>query len=396
MSRYARRREPNVRRKQRIELENINVPLRAVLVGIAILIAALAFGSVVNQWLTVKTGWQEIEAANPKTTAHQSFSFSYCLGAGEQSARAELRAVTALYTETLDDAFRALSGEETEGVSNLYTLNRHPNEDVQVHPLLYAAFETLEATGSRYAYLAPMMEQYTALFACTYDEEAALYDPVRNADAREYIDQAAAFAADPNAVRVKLLPDSTLRLEVSDDYLKFARENEIEAFVDFGILRNAFLCDAAADALLAQGYERGVVSSLDGFTRNLSSEEFSLNLFDLADGKVTNPGAVGYTAPAALAALRAFPTSASDQLNYYVYSDGTVVVPYLNAYGLAHAEVSFLACLSAGESAANLAIRALDAYTGGDRTFAALDDLSWVSVDRGEVTLHGTQLHMVQ
>ena len=139
-----------------------------------------------------------------------------------------------------------------------------------------------------------------------------------------------------------------------------------------------------------------MVSSLDGFTRNLSSEEFSLNLFDLADGKVTNPGAVGYTAPAALAALRAFPTSASDQLNYYVYSDGTVVVPYLNAYGLAHAEVSFLACLSAGESAANLAIRALDAYTGGDRTFAALDDLSWVSVDRGEVTLHGTQLHMVQ
>lgn len=48
MSRYARRREPNVRRKQRIELENVNVPLRAVLVGIAILVAALAFGSVVN------------------------------------------------------------------------------------------------------------------------------------------------------------------------------------------------------------------------------------------------------------------------------------------------------------------------------------------------------------
>ena len=73
-----------------------------------------------------------------------------------------------------------------------------------------------------------------------------------------------------------------------------------------------------------------------------------------------------------------------------------MVVPYLNAYGLAHAEVSFLACLSTEESAANLAIRALSAYTGGDRTFAALDDLSWVSVDRGEVTLHGTQLHMIQ
>ena len=42
MSRYARRREPNLPRKQRIELGEVNVPLRALLLGIALLVAALA------------------------------------------------------------------------------------------------------------------------------------------------------------------------------------------------------------------------------------------------------------------------------------------------------------------------------------------------------------------
>ena len=36
MSRYARRREPNLPRKQRIELGEVNVPLRALLLGIAL------------------------------------------------------------------------------------------------------------------------------------------------------------------------------------------------------------------------------------------------------------------------------------------------------------------------------------------------------------------------
>ena len=62
MSRYARRREPNLPRKQRIELGEVNVPLRALLLGIALLVAALAFGSVINQRLAGQSGWPEIEA----------------------------------------------------------------------------------------------------------------------------------------------------------------------------------------------------------------------------------------------------------------------------------------------------------------------------------------------
>lgn len=396
MSRYARRREPNLPRKQRIELGEVNVPLRALLLGIALLVAALAFGSVINQRLAVQSGWQEIEAANPQTVAHQAFQLSYDLGEGEQSAREELRAVTAVYTDALDSAYRALSGEVIEGVSNLAALNSQPNTAVRVEPELYAALETVQASGSRYVYLAPLMAQYDALFACAYDQEAALYDPARDEGAAEFAAQIAAFAADPASVQLELLGENTVRLAVSQEYLDYAAENELNTLVDFGILRNAFLCDAAADALSARGYCRGVVSSLDGYARNLSSEKFAVNLFDRIDGTVTALGSVTYTAPAALVICRAFPASAQEQTRFYTYADGTVVAPYLSASGLPSAAAPNLVTLSHENSVATLALRTIQAYTEADPSFPTLTSNSWASVQNGEIITHGTDSQPVQ
>ena len=48
MSRYARRREPAVRRKQRIELSETNVPARLFVLGFALLVAVVAFGAAIS------------------------------------------------------------------------------------------------------------------------------------------------------------------------------------------------------------------------------------------------------------------------------------------------------------------------------------------------------------
>lgn len=396
MSRYARRREPNLPRKQRIELGEVNVPLRALLLGIALLVAALAFGSVINQRLAVQSGWQEIEAANPQTVAHQAFQFSYDLGAGEQSAREELRAVTAVYTDALDTAYRTLSGETIEGVSNLAVLNSQPNTAVQVDPALYAALEAVQLSGSRYVYLAPLMQQYDALFACSYDQEAALYDPARDEGAAEFAARIAAFAADPTSIQLELLGEDRVCLTVSAEYLDYAAENELETLVDFGILRNAFLCDAAADALAERGYCRGVVSSLDGYARNLSGEKFGVNLFDRVDGTVTALGSVTYTAPAALVICRAFPASAQEKTRFYTYADGTVVPPYLNASGLPSAAAPNLVTLSHEESVAALALRTVAAFAEADAEFPTLTAFSWASVRDGAIATHGTDFQLGQ
>ena len=389
MSRKERRKEPALTPKEQVELSQKNIPLRIVLVVLALVVAAVCFANALGETGKVQPGWQEILATNPQTLASQDFVLAYNLGTGSLSPKAEQQKVSELYTRVLDETAQALSNQPVSGVNNLYTLNQQPNADIQVEPALYEAFRVLENAGSRMAYYAPVAEQYDSLFSCTYDEEAVQFDPQRDKAAGEFTARIAAYAQDKTAVQVRLLPDNTLRLEVSQEYLDYAQDSGVDTFVDFGILRNALLCDAAADALVQAGYVQGVLSSLDGYARSLCGEEFALNVFERQDGKIKNVGIVTYSGPAALVTLRAFPMSESDTVNYYTYSDGTVIGPFLNADGISHTAAPSLAALSPSGSAANLALRMLPAFAGEDDSFAALSDLSWVSSKNGVLKING-------
>ena len=389
MSRKERRKEPALTPKERVELSQKNIPLRIVLAVLALVLAGVCFANALDSSTAIPAGWQEIAPANPQTYAAQDFVLSYNLGAGQKSPKAELQALAPLYTKALDAAYRSLANEPVEGVSNLYTLNTQPNTEVRVNELLYDALGQLEASGSRRMYYAPMADQYLALFACTYDEEAEQFDPTRNPAAAAFAAEIAAFAQDAASVRLVLLPEQTVRLEVSEEYLTYARENAVESFVDFGVLRNALLCDAVADALAAQGYENGVVSSLDGYTRNLCSQEFALNIFDMQEGKAKNLGAVVYTGPAALVSFRAFPLGQDEAVNYFTYSDGTVVPPYLAENALSHTAASNLSTISKEGTVTALALKTLSAFTGDDAAFPALAGISWASAQGGQIRISG-------
>ena len=379
MSRKERRKEPALTPKERVELSQKNIPLRIVLTVLALVLAGVCFANALDSSTAIPAGWQEIAPANPQTYAAQDFVLSYNLGAGQKSPKAELQALAPLYTKTLDAAYQSLANEPVEGVSNLYTLNTQPNTEVRVNELLYDALGQLEASDSRRMYYAPMADQYLGLFACTYDEEAEQFDPTRNPAAAAFAAEIAAFAQDAASVR----------LEVSEEYLTYARENAVESFVDFGVLRNALLCDAVADALAAQGYENGVVSSLDGYTRNLCGQEFALNIFDMQEGKAKNLGAVAYTGPAALVSFRAFPLGQDEAVNYFTYSDGTVVPPYLAENALSHTAASNLSTISKEGTVTALALKTLSAFTGDDAAFPALAGISWASAQGGQIRISG-------
>ena len=220
MSRYSRRSEPALRPKQRVELTTEKLALRLMIVGIAILVASLAFSGVVNSLVSTQTGWQQVEPANPETGIAQDFILCYNIGQTDMAASAELKAVSAHYGETLDHGYRVLSNVPVENYVNLYTLNSQPNTAVAVDPLLYAAFQTLE--DSRLVYFAPLLEQYRSLFACSYDEEAEKFDPARTPELAQFAAEITRFAMDPESVQVKLLPENTLRLEVSPEDLDYA------------------------------------------------------------------------------------------------------------------------------------------------------------------------------
>ena len=396
MPRDFRRREPAIRPKQRVELSTQKLALRIMLLGIAILTASLAFTGAFNSLVAVPTGWQQITPTNMETAAHQDFLLCYNIGQTELRAKDEVKALSALYGETMDHGSRALANTAQDGYVNLYDLNSQPNTAVSVDPLLYAAFQTIEESGSRMVYFAPLMESYHSLFSCSDDETAAQFDPEKSPEMARFASEIAAFALDPEAVQVTILPENTLRLEVSPEYLSYARENELESFVDLGLLRNAFLCDAVADELERQGYVNGYLTSFDGFTRALCQEEFGLNVFDFREGQSLQVDTALYQSPCAVVSCRSFPILELDQVNYYSYADGAVRAPYIGSDGLLHAACPSLNTLARELSAAELAIPTLEAYAGADPDFPSLEKFSWVSGSNQKASYHGTDFYPAQ
>ena len=71
------------------------------------------------------------------------------------------------------------------------------------------------------------------LFQCKEDYETASFDPEQNEVLREEFAVIADFAADPEAVDLKLLGENQVRLEVSEEYQNWMAENGYETYLDF-------------------------------------------------------------------------------------------------------------------------------------------------------------------
>lgn len=319
---------------QRIELPEGNVKRRLIAVVVLLVIGGAALGYAIMGLVTPDSGWQAIEADNAAggPTCAGELTLLYELG-GSGSVQAESRAVTAAYSRLCREAYRQFDCRESfDDVGNLCDVNRRPNEAVEVGGGLYAALEAVERSGSRVLYLGPVYERYQGAFTCD-DSQLVEFDPRLSPDvAREYAAYAA-YARDPQAVRLELLGENKVRLAVSGDYLDFARREGVERFVDFGWTRNAFITDFVAEGLAAEGYTKGSLSSYDGFCRNLDGRGLAYSLpLHSRQGSAVYPAAVlDYRGPMALVSLRDYPVSEMDSLRFYAPEGGERRTPYVDA-----------------------------------------------------------------
>ena len=352
----------------RVEVHDGHARVRIILAALAVVIAVAAFACAIGALTRVDQGWREIEVSSSgEMNCSQDFIFSYDLSGSGMAAAAELKAITALYTEATERTYRVFSAYEAcEEANNLYALNRSVNTPIQVDPLLYQTFEQLERLGSRYVYLAPVYAEYQSLFFCTEDWETEGFDPYQNEDIRLFVGQAAAFARSPADVRVELLGNSTLQLTVSDAYLSFAAEYGIVNLVDFSWMKNAFIIDTLAQVMEDAGYNRGVISSYDGFVRSLSAPQlcYSYNLYDRPQGQqVCKAACLSYAGGTSLVSLRNFPLNPQKEIFYYQFADGTVRTAFADLKdGMSRSVLPAMLATSHSASCAETLLRLLPFY----------------------------------
>lgn len=380
MGRSVRRKAPSIPPVERIEVNETNKGRRMLAAVLFLIIggSALAYGFFLL--VAGDSGWRTIQAnGTDGPSAAEDFVLNYYAGAAPGvSAAAESRALTALYTETAERAYRLFTPDAGyEGVNNIWRINRSPNEELQVDEPLYRAFELLARYGRRELYLGPVLESYDDIFYAQDDVYALDYDPWRNEDAAAYYAQIAGFAMDPESIDLELLGDKRLRLKVSEDYLAFIRDNEIENLLDFGWLKNAFITDFIADTLIAQGYTQGSLTSVDGFSRSLGEgQSYSQGLYHKAEDGVVPVGTLNYEQPTSLLSLRGYPLTQTDLNRFYVYDDGQIRGPYLGPDGRDLSAVSDLTVYSQSLGCAQLLLRVLPIYVAPELDEEALADLA--------------------
>lgn len=312
------------------KIENIKISekylgLRALAVGVLILVAAIALGSALMDLLNTDPGWQTVDVESDAINVSTEFHFSYDFSDYGGSASAANKQLIQLYSQATEDAYRIFHEE-------LDSLNSQINTPVTVDNALYQALERIVESENRNIYLAPVYVEYNAIFLSGSGGEAAQYDPAKNAELVPYISELASYASDPAMIDLELKGDNQVCLRVSEEYLAFAEEYEIEKFVDLNWMANAFIVDYLADTMTASGFTSGYIASYDGFTRNLDTRgnAYSFNLYDRQDFTIYPAGILQYDQPCSLVFLRNYPMDSSDWLHYFEYDDGSVATVFID------------------------------------------------------------------
>ena len=361
----ARRRAsgPHLPPVEEIELSSAHKGPR---IAAAILLLVIGAGALVfafMQLLAAQSGWQEIGASSGSVSCADEFTLLYDLGAGGESASAEKRALNALWSQATTTGYQLFTNDSLfADMHNMRYINDHPNETIEVDPALYRAFSQVAASGDRHIYLGPVTDYYQNLFFCQSDSETAGYDPAQDESLRQWYTRCAAYASAPQAVELELMDENKVCLHVSEDYLAFARQEEITDFIEFGWMKNAFLADYLADQLLEKGFTNCAISSYDGFVRNLDEREtvMGINVFDRPEGQPVAAAVLQYTGPHSFISLRNYPAVELDERRFYTMEDGRVLAAYLDtADGLqrtaADGLIVYSETVSCGEMALELA-----------------------------------------
>lgn len=397
MKKNAKNKIPAVKPVVKVELSEKNKIIRIALIAVLIAVGIGLIALSVSSFFGKDKGFTEIKAEDSEFG--DLFSLYYDLGASGASASAEHRRVKGVYTKALGKFCKLLSSStEYPGVKNIYYINSNTGKDIAIDPFLYEALSKMTEDGSSLLYLGPILERYAEVFACDSDAYAEHLDPTKNEVSRNLCLKALEYSKDRSAVTLHLLGENTVRLDVSEEYAKFAAENGITRFIDLGVFENAFVVDAISEALIAEGMTLCSISSFDGYSRNLDEREkeygFTVNA---KYGDTVYPVcSASYRGKMTVISFRAYPTSRLDRLVSYFYSDGTSAHRFIDLEsGICKSSIPELVAVSDDSGCASVALEAYEIYVGGKTIEESTSGVAVVWLDGRTVksTARGLMLH---
>lgn len=375
---------------KKIELSEKFPKRRLLAVIILALIGVTTLTYSLVSYFHVDSGWRTIEtSSSAEANCSNEFSFQYLLGKSGMSATAEYKAIASLYTDLTVRAHQLFHNNQNfDNMQNLYYVNQHPNEIIEVDSVLYHAFETLQAYESRWIYFAPVYAEYANLFACNDDSETISFDPYQNKEVAAYFAEIADFANDSSMIELELLGENRIRLFISEEYFAYAKDIGFSCFIDFFSLKNAFIIDYLAEELISHNYTLGHITSYDGFLRNLdgSGEIYSYQLYDRVGQHVYPAAELVYQNAISIVSLRNYMLGNMDKQHYYELANSEIRTSYIDSSdGFCKSTVNNLTGYTYSKGCSDVALELMPIYAADTFDETVLSSLQ----DKGIYSIYG-------
>ena len=250
--------------------------IRAILLGVAITVAVIAFSIAMKAYIHKDPGFYTIDANRVEDALlyANGIELTCYFDGSSNEIREAMNIVRSTYSNTLSRLYKLLDPVNTyEGYTNLAYLNQHPGEDVKVDAELYDILNS--------AYALTMNGRFNMFAGALYSEWQGIsilesqedFDPLLNENEAARIKAISQCVGDLSNFSFEAVDpyEHIVRFTVSDEYKKFAEELEINApVINLAYLKEAYELEYTAAEVEKTGNTNGYFTTDEGMTKAMS------------------------------------------------------------------------------------------------------------------------------
>lgn len=330
-----------MKKEQNYTLSTKHFKLRMVAFILVLIVAVGAFGYGFSNMGKMEPGYYEItESADKEALLYgNGITLTYLFTGESDAIKEEKNRVEAAYSAALNRAYKLLDADNHyEGYQNIAVLNENVGQDVEVSDELYAILkDAYEKTLERQGY-----NMFAGAFYAHWNEilileEPAEFDPLLQDEEAGRLSALAEKMNTQDNFALAFSEDGTnrVRLEVSQDYIDFCRENEEkEVYIDLNLLHDAYLMEIVVSALENAGYSDGFMTTDSGLTVSLSGlKGGEYSFYSLKGNAVSSMLMIAAEQGSVFSEFRNFAFSADEDCFYTLAKDGELYYrsPYVMA-----------------------------------------------------------------
>ena len=217
--------------------EKRSIIIRIVLI---ILLLGVIIASIIGivHSVKVKRGFNRIESDySTLQSLSEEFEFYYYLDDDNLGSVSKNRTeYTKLYSSSIEKIYMLLDSYNSyENINNVYYINHHINEDIQVEEILYDSLLEIYQLDKTTLLYGNLIEFWDNQFYSIDDQQKRLNDPLNNLVQAQKIED---FIQSYNTISLEFKENHTIHLHVPTELVSKINMNETEHYLDFSIFDN--------------------------------------------------------------------------------------------------------------------------------------------------------------